>query len=78
MLVSIRKELNVFCQLSCSLGKQILGSFTFFSTTDFCWNGGNMFCFVYVGNNTEFLSSCAVEGLMLPFHYILSVSFKTH
>lgn len=37
-----------------------------------------MFGFVYVGNNTEFLSSCTMKGLMLPFHYILSVSFKTH
>lgn len=49
-----------------------------FSPTDFCCIGGNVFCFVYVGNNTEFLSFCTVKGLTLPFHYILSVSFKTH
>lgn len=79
MLVTIRKESNIFYQLSCSLGKQITGQLHIsFSPTDFSWTGGNVFCFVHADNNTVFLSFCIVKDLMLPFHYILSVSFKAH
>lgn len=77
MLVSIRKGLNVFCQLSCSLGKQVLGSFTIFFPYRSLLDWRKHVFFVFVGNNTEFLFFCAVKALTLPFHYILSVSFKS-